>query len=98
MGRTTFLLIAFLYYAISIGIVALVLYLLKRNENKKIKKEIEELETEKNLVISASMLSELNKVKAIIKKLQPNAEIIETNYGKVDTNKILNTIVIFFYL
>ncbi len=34
---------------------------------------------------------ELNKVKAIIKKLQPNAEIIETNYGKVDTNKILNT-------
>ena len=34
---------------------------------------------------------ELNKVKAIIKKLQPKAEIIETNYGKVDVNKILNT-------
>lgn len=34
---------------------------------------------------------ELNKVKAIIKKLQPNAEIIETNYGKVDTDRILNT-------
>ena len=66
MGRTTFLLIAFFYYAISLGIVALVLYLLKRNENKKIKKEIEELETEKNLVISASMLSELNKVEALV--------------------------------
>lgn len=34
---------------------------------------------------------ELNKVKAIIKKLQPKAEIIETNYGKVDVNKILDT-------
>lgn len=34
---------------------------------------------------------ELNKVKAIIKKLQPNAVIIETNYGKVDTDRILNT-------
>ncbi len=34
---------------------------------------------------------ELNKVKAIIRRLQPKAEIIETNYGKVDVNKILNT-------
>ena len=34
---------------------------------------------------------ELNKVKAIIRKLQPKAEIIETNYGKVETSKILNT-------
>ncbi len=34
---------------------------------------------------------ELNKVKAIIRKLQPKAEIIETNYGKIETSKILNT-------
>lgn len=34
---------------------------------------------------------QLNTVKAVIKKLQPKAEIIETNYGKVDVNKILNT-------
>lgn len=34
---------------------------------------------------------ELNKVKAIIRILQPKAEIIETNYGKVDVSKILNT-------
>ena len=34
---------------------------------------------------------DLNKVKAIIKLLQPKAEIIETNYGKVDVSKILNT-------
>ena len=34
---------------------------------------------------------QLNTVKAVIKKLQPKAEIIETNYGKVDVSKILNT-------
>ena len=34
---------------------------------------------------------ELNKVKTIIKILQPKAEIIETNYCKVDVSKILNT-------
>ena len=33
----------------------------------------------------------LNKVKTIIRRLQPKAEIIETNYGKVDVSKILNT-------
>ncbi len=34
---------------------------------------------------------ELAEVKAVIKKLQPKAEIIETNYGKVDIGKILDT-------
>ena len=34
---------------------------------------------------------ELAIVKAVIKKLQPKAEIIETNYGKVDIAKILDT-------
>ncbi len=34
---------------------------------------------------------ELEKVRRIIKVLQPNAEIIETNFGKVDVDKILNT-------
>lgn len=34
---------------------------------------------------------ELAKVKAIIKKLQPKAEIIEANYGVVPVEKLLNT-------
>ena len=34
---------------------------------------------------------ELNKVRAIVRTLQPKAEIIETNYGKVEVNKILDT-------
>lgn len=34
---------------------------------------------------------ELDKVKAIIRRLQPKAEIIEANYSKVSVDKILNT-------
>ena len=34
---------------------------------------------------------ELGQVKAVVKALQPEAEIIETNYGKVDVGKIIDT-------
>ena len=35
--------------------------------------------------------NELNTVKAVIKKLQPTAKIIETNYAKVDVKEIIDT-------
>ena len=66
MGRTTFLLLAVAYYILTIIIVIIVLNLRNRKEKNKLKKEIDKLETEKNLVISASMLSELNKVEALV--------------------------------
>lgn len=34
---------------------------------------------------------ELNEVRAIVKKLQPKAKLIETNYGKVEVSELLNT-------
>lgn len=34
---------------------------------------------------------ELEKVKAVVKSLQPNAKIIETNYSKVDVKEIIDT-------
>lgn len=34
---------------------------------------------------------QLNKVRAIIKALQPEAKVIETNYGVVDVDEVLNT-------
>ncbi len=66
MGRTTFLLIAVAYYIFTVIAIVIVLTLLSKKEKDKLKKEITELEKEKNLVISASMLSELNKVEALV--------------------------------
>ncbi len=48
--------------------------------NKIVLNKVEELSEE-----------ELNMVKTIVRKLQPKAELIETNYSKVDVSKILNT-------
>ena len=66
MGRTTFLLIAVAYYIITVIIVIIILNLINRNEKNKLKKQIDELEKEKNMIISANMLSELNKVEALV--------------------------------
>ena len=66
MGRTTFLLLAVAYYIITIIILIVILNLLNRKEKNKLKNQIDELEKEKNLIISASMLSELNKVEALV--------------------------------
>ena len=66
MGRTTFLLIAVAYYILTIIMVIIVLSLISKRQRNKLKKEIDELEKEKNLIISASMLSELNKVEALV--------------------------------
>ncbi len=66
MGKETFILIAIVYYIISIIIIVVVLSLINKKERKKLKKEIESLERDKNLIISASILSELNKVEALV--------------------------------
>lgn len=41
--------------------------------------------------VDAVSKEELNKVKAVIKALQPVAKIIETNYSKVDVKEIIDT-------
>jgi G3E family GTPase len=74
------------------------------NGNDLMKQNIEEDDLE-NLVIqqlefcnivllnkaSDVSVDELGRIKEIVRALQPHAEIIETNYGDVDLDKILNT-------
>ena len=66
MGRATFLLIAFGYYIFTIVLIVAVLLLINKKQKNKYKAQIAKLETEKNLIISASMLSELSKVEALV--------------------------------
>ena len=75
MGRTTFLLLAVAYYVVTIIIVIVILNLISRKEKNKLKKQIDELEKEKNLIISASMLSELNKVEALVNNDEMRAKL-----------------------
>lgn len=66
MSRTTFILIGILYYIFTIVTIIVVLYFINRRERQKYRDEITVLERDKNLIIGASILSELNKVGALI--------------------------------
>lgn len=66
MSTTTYILIGITYYIIAIIIIVVVLNLINRREKKKYQEQINTLEREKNLIISASILSELNKVESLI--------------------------------
>ena len=97
MGRITFLLLAVLYYVVTIIIVIVILNLINSRERNKLKKQIDELEKEKNLVISASMLSELNKVEALVNNDEMRAKLDDwkkrfSNIRDVEMPKITDTI------
>ena len=97
MGRTTFLLLAVLYYIVTIIIIIVILNLINRRERNKLKKQIDELEKEKNLVISASMLSELNKVEALVNNDEMRTKLDDwknrfNNIRDVELPKITDTI------
>lgn len=66
MSRTTFILIGVLYYIFTVITIILVLNLINKKEQKKYKDEITSLERDKNLIVNASILSELNKVNALV--------------------------------
>ncbi len=66
MSQLAYILAGITFYIVSIIIIVVVLNLINNNENKKYKNEITTLEREKNLIISSSILSELNKVEALV--------------------------------
>ena len=75
MSRTTFILIGVLYYIFTIVTIIVVLNLINKKEQKKYKDEITTLERDKNLIVNASILSELNKVGALI-----NNDLMQKKY------------------
>lgn len=66
LTRETFLLFAILYYIFTMITVVTVLILMDKKYKKNINNEINALERDKNLIISGSILSELNKVEALV--------------------------------
>ena len=81
MSQTAYILAGISYYVISIIIIVAVLNWLNNREKKKYQDEITTLERDKNLIISSSILSELNKVEALVnnEKLQESYEDYHSN-------------------
>lgn len=77
MTRSMFLLFAVGYYLFTVMIIVIVLAIINKKTKTKYRTQIDELEREKNLIISASILSELNKVEALVN----NEELKKTYDG-----------------
>ena len=66
MSSTIHILLAITYIFIGISVIVLTLFLLKGRRHKKYQFIINNLDRDKNLIISANVLSELNKVESLI--------------------------------
>ena len=85
MSQAMYILAGVTYYIISVIIIVIILNLINNKEKKKYQKEITSLERDKNLIISSSILSELNKVEALINndKLQEAYEEWQKRFKEI---------------
>ena len=75
MSSTTIILLGVTYYVVALIIVFIVLHIIKKKSKNYYLNKIDELEREKNLIINANILSELNKVESLI-----NNETLQKKY------------------
>ncbi len=98
MSQTAYILAGVTYYIVSIIIIVLVLNLVNKKEKKKYQDEIVTLERDKNLIISSSILSELNKVEALVnnEKMQETYDDWQDRFKEikdVEIPKVTNTLI-----
>ena len=85
MSQATYILAGISYYIVSVIVIVIVLNLINRREKKKYQDEIITLERDKNLIISSSILSELNKVEALVnnEKLQESYDDWQKRFKEI---------------
>ena len=85
MSQTAYILAGITYYIVSIIVIVIVLNLINKREKKKYQNEIIALERDKNLIISSSILSELNKVEALVNndKMQETFEDWQKRFKEI---------------
>jgi hypothetical protein len=66
MSKTMIISLGVLIYLVTMGLIVLALNFINRRNRKKFGEAIGELEREKNLILGANIVTELNKVEALI--------------------------------
>lgn len=90
MTREMFMLFAIGYYFLTMIIIVIVLLVISNKTKKKYLAQINELERQKNLVISAGILSELNKVESLINNddLRKKYELWQKRFNEIKNDDI----------
>lgn len=99
MSVTTYVLIGITYYILAIIIIVVVLNLINKKQRVKYQEQITNLERDKNLIISASILTELNKVEALVNndKMQENYDEWHKKFNQIkdeDIPKITDDLIV----
>lgn len=99
MSVTTYVLIGITYYILAIIIIVVVLNLINKKQRVKYQEQITNLERDKNLIISASILTELNKVEALVNndKMQENYDEWHKKFNQIkdeDIPKITDELIV----
>jgi len=91
MENNIYLYIGIIYFVVASILITLALILINKHNKKKYNEALTILERDKNLIISASILSELNKVESLInnKDLEKTYNIWKVNLNKSKIRKFL---------
>jgi len=90
MSQTAYILAGITYYIVSIIVIVVVLNTVNRKEKKKYQNEIVTLERDKNLIISSAILSELNKVEALVnnEKMQETYDEWQARFKEIKDEEV----------
>ena len=80
MNKTTFILLGVTYYIVSVLIIIIVLNKINKKGKNKYKQEIEELERDKNQIISSDIMSSLQTVEEFV-----NNDLMQEVYTNLRT-------------
>lgn len=92
MSKSAIILGGIIIYLIGITAITVTLFTIQRKNKNKLEKELSRLETLKNLIISSGILTEMEKVKALINndKLMETYKKWEKRYKKIENEDIPN--------
>ena len=65
MSTELIIILGVFYYILTIVSIVIILYFMENRGKKKYRSQIDELERDKNLIISAGLIAELNKVEPL---------------------------------
>lgn len=90
MTKNTIILVAIVIYVIGFILIVLTIFGIQKRDKNKLEKELTRLETLKNLIISPSILTEMEKVKSLInnEKLEEKQKKWIKRYNKIEKEKI----------
>ncbi len=90
MSKSAIILCGILIYVVAVGLITGTLFGIQAKKKKNLEKELNRLETLKNLIISSGILTEMDKVKALInnEKLEKKYNAWEKRYKRIETEDI----------